>query len=66
MTMSLPETVVVGAPGVSGAAGIVPVPPSEEVPLGPSLFVASTVATTVAPSGSKKGDAYRVEIGIVH
>jgi len=56
-TMVEPDTVVVGAAGVSGAAVRTAAPPSDDVPLGPSLFVASTVATTVAPYGSEKGDA---------
>jgi len=48
-TMFDPETVVVGAAGVSGVVVRTAAPPSEDVPLSPSLFVASTVATTVDP-----------------
>jgi len=56
-TMLEPDTVVVGAEGVAGAALRMAAPPSDEVALGPSLFVASTVATTVVPYGNEKGDA---------
>ena len=65
-TMFDPDTVVVGAAGVAGAVVRTAAPPSEDVPLAPSLFVASTVATTVAPYGRENGDACKVEIGIVH
>ena len=65
-TMFEPDTDVVGAAGVSGVLVRTAAPPSEDVPLAPSLFVASTVATTVAPYGREKGDACKVEIGIVH
>ena len=56
-TMFKPDTVVVGAAGVSGVVVRMAAPPSKDVPLAPSLLVASTVATTVAPYGSENGDA---------